>query len=151
MSSPPSFYIQLIAIHWPMCPTQQFLQTLVSCLQLPCGILLIPSLHFPYSLSIPGFPVAIGRPCSHMQTLIFTLSPPPSQSLSLSFAPPLLLERTSHCFSLPHTLYMQLTCSALSNRHQLHPARLQYWWRKHYWAAQIYWPKSESPGSLSCL
>lgn len=89
-----------------MCPTQQFLQTLVSCLQLPCGILLIPSLHFPYSLSIPGFPVAIGRPCSHMQTLIFTLLP-----LSLSLY--LLLHLS--CLSVPHTVSLCLTLSTCSS------------------------------------
>lgn len=41
----------------------------------------------------------------------------------------------TRCSSLspPHSFCMQLTCSTLSSRHYLHPARLQYWWRKHYW------------------
>lgn len=92
-----------------MCPTRQFF------LQLPCGIPLITSLHFPNSPSIPGFPVA--WPCSHMQTLIFTLSVLlpliPSLCLLLHLSLPLTLSTCSSHALLPATDidYIQPGCT----------------------------------------
>lgn len=126
-----SFLVPLLSIHSHMYILLPWVQHssvhFVSCLQLPSGI--ISTVHSPYSLSPPlDFLDAVGW-LTHSSPHTLTL--PPSYSLSLPHLSGFL--HAFLCFFLLFPLYMQLTCSALSTRHQLHPAELQYWWGKHYW------------------
>lgn len=103
---------------FPMCPTQQFFANPHF---LPSAALwhpLIPSLHFPYSLSpLLAFLLQTHTPTyanSPFQLLSLTLSSSLPLILPLYvFAPPLYLPSFRHA-SHWISLYMQLTCSALS-------------------------------------